>query len=60
MEKEDIPNKAHPLSPPSPTIRNRIIWNHVNEISHNNQYSYWATKRMADRRRYVSSKGGII
>ena len=54
MEKEDIPNKAHPLSPPSPTIWNRIIWNHVNEISHNNQYSYWATKGMADRRRYVS------
>lgn len=26
---------------PSPSpIRNRIIWNHVNEISHNNQYSY--------------------
>ena len=52
MEREGIPSKALPLSPFP--IRNRIIWNHVNEISHNNQYSYWATKRMADRKRYVS------
>lgn len=53
MEKEDIPNKAHPLPPPPPPIRDRIICNHVNEISHNNQYSDWATERMADRWRYV-------
>ena len=49
MEKEDIPSKDHR----PPLIRNRIICNHVSEISHNNQYSDWATKRMADHRRYV-------
>lgn len=35
MEKEDIPSKDHR----PPLIRNRIICNHVSEISHNNQYS---------------------